>query len=314
MPTWSSRFILTVLAPHWLEELEDDARRMREEAAKQKSFHSTKAHGNGGGSNSRDGNADSSSREGNGGSVAAGDDAVADNLAPVMPTVKRRGTSHEKQLSNISTVSNEESYLGSGRSESSVLFNERENDMDVEVRTRKKRKLTNEELALPEKVANMYGEHSPVEARSDGVVEAAPQDLLSPIATTVHTGDTGDKESETSQLGGLVNISQDGKLSVMDMIEEQENGEQDVVGVELRKAEKKKLSMILSELNVNQQRYFWAYSNGNRAKSYFERTTNKDLRVGHTSFSRIKATTIYHNLTIEQCKDHPSHPTGIAKK
>jgi len=287
---------------------------MSEEAAKQKSFHSTKAHGNGGGSNSRDGNADSSSREGNGGSVAAGDDAVADNLAPVMPTVKRRGTSHEKQLSNISTVSNEESYLGSGRSESSVLFRERENDMDVDVRARKKRKLTNEELALPEKVANMYGEHSPVEARPDGVVEAAPQDLLSPIATTVHTGDTGDKESETSQLGGLVNISQDGKLSVMDMIEEQKNGEQDVVGVELSKAEKKKLSMILSELNVNQQRYFWAYSNGNRAKSYFERTTNKDLRVGHTSFSRIKATTIYHNLTIEQCKDHPSHPTGIAKK
>ena len=286
---------------------------MSEEAAKQKSFHSTKAHGNGGGSNARDGNADSSSREGNGGSVAAGDDAVADNLAPVMPTVKRRGTSHEKQLSNISTVSNEESYLGSGRSESSVLFRERENDMDVDVRARKKRKLTNEELALPEKVANMYGEHSPVEARSDGVVEAAPQDLLSPIATTVHTGDTGDKESETSQLGGLVNISQDGKLSVMDMIEEQKNGEQDVVGVELSKAEKKKLSMVLSELNVDQQRYFWAYSNGNRAKSYFERTTNKDLRVGHTSFSRIKATTIYHNLTIEQCKDHPSHFTGIAK-
>ena len=231
-----------------------------------------------------------------------------------MPTVKRRGTSHEKQLSNISTVSNEESYLGSGRSESSVLFRERENDMDVDVRARKKRKLTNEELALPEKVANMYGEHSPVEARPDGVVEAAPQDLLSPIATTVHTGDTGDKESETSQLGGLVNISQDGKLSVMDMIEEQKNGEQDVVGVELSKAEKKKLSMVPSELNVDQQRYFWAYSNGNRAKSYFERTTNKDLRVGHTSFSRIKATTIYHNLTIEQCKDHPSHPTGIAKK
>ena len=204
--------------------------------------------------------------------------------------------------------------LANGWSESSVLFRERENDMDVDVRARKKRKLTNEELALPEKVANMYGEHSPVEARSDGVVEAAPQDLLSPIATTVHTGDTGDKESETSQLGGLVNISQDGKLSVMDMIEEQKNGEQDVVGVELSKAEKKKLSMVLSELNVDQQRYFWAYSNGNRAKSYFERTTNKDLRVGHTSFSRIKATTIYHNLTIEQCKDHPSHPTGIAKK
>ena len=98
------------------------------------------------------------------------------------------------------------------------------------------------------------------------------------------------------------------------MIEEQENSEQDMVGVELRKAEKKKLSMVLSELNVDQQRYFWAYSSGNRAKSYFERTTNKDLRVGHTSFSRIKATTIYHNLTIEQCKDHPSHPTGIAKK
>jgi len=284
---------------------------MSEEAAKQKSFHSTKAHGNGGGSNSRDGNADSSSREGNGGSVAAGDDAVADNLDPVEPTVKRQRTCHEKQLSNISTVSNEESYLGSGRSESSVLFRERENDMDVDVRTRKKRKLTNEELALPEKVANMYGEHSPVEARPDGVVEAAPQDLLSPIATTVQTGD---RESEASELGGLVNISQDGKLSVMDMIEEQKNGEQDVVGVELRKAEKKKLSMVLSELNVNQQRYFWAYSNGNRAKSYFERTTNKDLRVGHTSFSRIKATTIYHNLTIEQCKDHPSHPTGIAKK
>ena len=287
---------------------------MSEEAAKRKSFHSTKAHGNGGGSNARDGNADSSSREGNGGSVAAGDDAVADNLAPVMPTVKRRRTSHEKQLSNISTVSNEESYLGSGRSESSVLFRERENDMDVDVRARKKRKLTNEELALPEKVANMYGEHSPVEARSDGVVEAAPQDLLSPIATTVHTGDTGDKESETSQLGGLVNISQDGKLSVMDMIEEQKNGEQDVVGVELRKAEKKKLSMILSELNVNEQRYFWAYSNGKRAKCFFKRTTNKDLRVGDTSFSRIKATTLYNNLTIEQCKDHPSHPTGIAKK
>ena len=49
---------------------------MSEEAAKQKSFHSTKAHGNGGGSNARDGNADSSSREGNGGSVAAGDDRL----------------------------------------------------------------------------------------------------------------------------------------------------------------------------------------------------------------------------------------------
>ena len=56
---------------------------MSEEAAKQKGFHSTKAHGNGGGSNSRDGNADSSSREGNGGSVAAGDDAVADKFGSV---------------------------------------------------------------------------------------------------------------------------------------------------------------------------------------------------------------------------------------
>ena len=140
----------------------------------------------------------------------------------------------------------------------------------------------------------VYGEHSPTEARPDGVVEAAPQDLLSPIATPVHTGD---RESEASELGGLVNISQDGKLSVMDMIEEQENREQDVVGVELRPAEKKKLSMVLSELDVDQQRYFWAYSNGNRAKSYFKRTTNKDLRVGDTSFSGIKASTIYHNLT-----------------
>ena len=76
MPIWSSGFIRTVLAPHWLEELDDDRRRMSEEAAKRKSFHSTKAHGNGGGSNARDGNADSSSREGNGGSVAAGDDRL----------------------------------------------------------------------------------------------------------------------------------------------------------------------------------------------------------------------------------------------
>jgi len=262
MPAWS-RFILTVFVPHWLDELEDEQRREREAAAKRKSFNSTKAHGNGGSSNARDGNACSSSREGNGGSSAAGDDAVADNLAPVMPTVKRRRTSRDKQSSNISTVSNEESYfecesmhscdvsesvdveagseagssrlqsclglnvkvvvggsereneeekekeidgaLANGRSESSVLFRERENDVDVDVRARKKRKLTNEELALPGKVVNMYGEHSPAGARPDGVVEAAPQDLLSPIATTVQTGD---RESEASELGGLVNISQ----------------------------------------------------------------------------------------------------------
>jgi len=105
MPAWS-RFILAVFAPHWLKELEDDGRRMSEAAAKQKGFHSTKAHGNGGGSDSRDGNAGSGSRECNGGSFTAGDDAVADNLAPVVPTVKRRRTSHDKQSSNISTVSN----------------------------------------------------------------------------------------------------------------------------------------------------------------------------------------------------------------
>jgi len=55
-----------------------------------------------------------------------------------VPTVKRQKTSRDKHLSNISTVSNEESYLGSGRSESSVLFREREKDTDVDVRARKK--------------------------------------------------------------------------------------------------------------------------------------------------------------------------------
>ena len=234
MPAWS-RFIVTLLAPHWMKEIDDDRRRMREEAAKQKSFHSTKAHGNGGGSNSRDGNADSSSREGNDGSFAAGDYAVADNLAPVMPTVKRRRTSRDKQSSNISTVSNEESYFECesphpyekdiedemedsieeeeveeeieaaskyGQSKASEGFGERQENLDVDnpEEAGKKRKRSTEDHALPKKVAVIC---RGFKTRS---FDAGPETEMSPKMTAPLSGVS---EASASQLGGL-NASLDG--------------------------------------------------------------------------------------------------------
>ena len=255
MPAWS-RFILTVFVPHWLDELEDEQRREREAAAKRKSFNSTKAHGNGGSSNARDGNACSSSREGNGGSSAAGDDAVADNLAPVMPTVKRRRTSRDKQSSNISTVSNEESYFesesrhscdvsesvdveagseaGSSRLQSCL-------ELNVEVVVGGSERESEEEMEMEIERASNSGLPTPSECPRDRIVAVAGVGLV------VAEADEGKKE----EVGEGVGVGEEDEGKKEEEVEEEEEDDDGLKGARAVEGAMKKRKRAITDTSAS---------------------------------------------------------------